>query len=188
VRPPPAPFATTGLPSAVAPGQSFTVAVAFSPTAPGAYGGSFGFITQAGESAIALSGSATSPIALLASSGTHGASATRVVLDHLKLRFVASKSSRHKRKAKLSFRLSSAAKVRIIIYRRVVSHHCPRKAHSCIRYLPTSTKLTLNGHAGSNQFTLDLTRLSRGDYRLSATPIAPSSTAAITRSISFTVR
>jgi HYDIN/CFA65/VesB family protein len=187
VRPPPAPFAISGIPSSIEPGQSFTVQVAFSPTAPGAYSGSLGVITQAGETTVALSGSGTSPVALLASSGTQGASTSRVVLDHLKLRFLASKSARHKRKARVSFTLSSAAKVKMVVYRRVLSRHCPRKAHRCVRYLPTSTKLTLTGHAGANQLTLDLTRLSRGDYRLSATPIAPSSAAALTRSVSFTV-
>ncbi|HEV3283415.1 MAG TPA: hypothetical protein VG010_04365, partial [Solirubrobacteraceae bacterium] len=121
-------------------------------------------------------------------SGILGSTEPLPILDHLKLHLLASKSSVHKRKAKVTFTLSSAARVQIVIYRRVISHRCPRRAHSCVRYLLTSTKLTVNGHAGSNQFTIDLTRLSRGDYRLSATPVVPRGVAAaLTRVVSFTV-
>lgn len=202
VRLPSAPFSVTGLPNVgatLAPCQVVTARVTFNPTAPGGSVGSLGFTTGLGESNVIVSGSAPAPtppaaagtpIAILASSGgagTLGASESRPVIDHLKLAFLASKSSRHKRKAKLSFTLSSAAKVQIVIYRRVVSHHCARHARTCFRYVATSIKLTLTGHAGANQFTIDLTRLGRGTYRLNATPIARAAAATPTRSVSFTV-
>jgi hypothetical protein len=135
-----------------------------------------------------LGGAATGGASGTGGAGTLGASETHPVVDHLKLTLLASKSSRHKHKAKLSFTLSSPANVRVVVYSRVTSHHCPHRAHSCVRYVSTSIKLTLTGHAGANQFTIDLTRLSRGDYRLSATPVVPRGVAAaLTRVVSFTV-
>jgi iron transport multicopper oxidase len=202
VRPPPAPFEAAVPPvgTVINIGQSVSERVAFTPTAPGAYNGSLGIITQAGEASVALSGSAPAPppppptpsnAALLTpsgSSGVLGGGEPLVVLEHLKLRLLASKSSRHKRKAAVTFTLSSAGKVWIVVYRRVRSHHCSGGAHSCVRYLPTKIRLAVTGHAGANRFTFDMTRLTAGDYRLSATPITRSGTPAITRSISFTVR
>ena len=84
--------------------------------------------------------------------------------------------------------LSSSGSVRLAVYRRVLSRHCPRGAHSCVRYLPTTIRLTVTGHAGAGQFTLDLSALRPGDYRLSATPLAQSGAATATRSASFTIR
>ncbi|HEV7584335.1 MAG TPA: choice-of-anchor D domain-containing protein, partial [Solirubrobacteraceae bacterium] len=52
IRPPPGPFTLAGAPTtgtALEPGQSITVQVAFRPTSPGGYTGSFGLTTQAGE-------------------------------------------------------------------------------------------------------------------------------------------
>jgi outer membrane protein assembly factor BamB len=200
VRPPSAPFEATGLPAVgtvIAPGQVISVRVAFSPGAPGGFSGSLGFTTEAGESTVALSGSAPAPapppgstgVALLTTSGAPGTGIEPlIVLEHLKLRFLASKSSRHRRKATVTYTLSTAGKVQIFVYRRAVSHHCPRGAHSCVRYLHTPIKLTVTGHAGVNHITLDLTQLRPGAYRLSATPLARPGVATIRRSVSFTVR
>jgi hypothetical protein len=200
VRPPSAPFEATGLPAVgtvIAPGQVISVRVAFSPGAPGGFSGSLGFTTEAGESTVTLSGSAPSPppppgptnVALLASSGAPGPGIEPpIVLEHLQLHFLASKSSGHKRKAKVTWTLSTAGKVQIFVYRRAVSHHCPRGAHSCIRYLHTPIKLTVTGHAGVNHITLDLTQLRPGAYRLSATPLGRPGVATVKRSVSFTVR
>jgi iron transport multicopper oxidase len=196
IRPPTGPFSLISAPAsgmAVEPGQSITVQVAFSPSAAGSYTGSFALTTQAGEATVSLSGSAPAPprasaastsllLAPGAGGGVLGASASRIVLDHLKLRILASKSSTHRRKAVVTYTLSAAAKVRIVVYRRVPSHPCGGLARSCLRYVATSIRLTLTGRAGANRFTIDLTRLGRGDYRLSATPIV-----GITRSLSFTV-
>jgi outer membrane protein assembly factor BamB len=201
-RSPAPPFEAAGLPGAgtpIAPGQSLHVQVAFSPPAPGGFNGSLGFATQAGETSVNLSGSGFIPppgptattAALLGPVGTSGilgSTEPLPILDHLKLHLLASKSSVHKRKAKVTFTLSSAARVQIVVYRRTTSHHCPRKAHSCVRYLTTSVKATVTGRAGNDQLTLDLTRLSHGEHRLSATPIGRPGAATVTRSVSFTVR
>jgi hypothetical protein len=65
VRPPPAPFAASGLPAVgttIDPGQVITVRVTFSPTVSGSFSGSLGFTTAAGEATITLSGSAPTPL------------------------------------------------------------------------------------------------------------------------------
>src|SRR6202023_543164 len=129
--------------------------------------------TEAGETSIGLSGTAPSPptppvgapegsapaTAVLTSAGVLGALGSYeslVVLEHLNLRFPASKSSGHKRRALVSYTLSSGASVHIVVSRRVVSHHCARGIRSCVRYLPTTIKPTVTGQAGADQLTLDL--------------------------------
>ncbi|HEV7586078.1 MAG TPA: hypothetical protein VGO14_09890, partial [Solirubrobacteraceae bacterium] len=194
------PFTLAGAPTtgtALEPGQSITVQVAFRPTSPGGYTGSFGLTTQAGEASVSLSGTAPSPplastsISILTAPGAgaplSGPTASRILLEHLKLRFLAGKSSRHKRKGTVTYTLSSAAKVRLIIYRRTVSHHCASGAHTCARYLPTAIRLTVSGRAGPDRVTLDLTTLARGDYRLSATPLVGAGVQTTTRHFAFVV-
>jgi hypothetical protein len=198
VRAPSAPFEAAGLPAVgavIEPGQVITVQVKFSPAAPGGFNESLGITTQAGETKVTLSGSApvVSPfvpanVVLLTPPSAPGTSVEPpIVLGHLKLHLLASKSSHHKRRGVVTYTLSSPGKIHIVVYSRAVSHHCRSGAHSCVRYLPTTIKLTVTGHAGANRFTLDLTRLRAGDYRLTATPIARSG-ARVARSVAFRIR
>jgi hypothetical protein len=199
-RAPPAPFEAAGLPvggTAIKPGQSLTVAVAFSPTVPGSFSGSLGFTTQAGEISVALSGStpALAPTVTAAALLTSQASPTvtlttepPLVVSNLKLHLLASKSSRHKRKAKVSYTLSAPGGVQFVVYRRTVSHRCKRGVRSCSRYVRTKLSFKVTGSAGRNVVTLDLGQLAPGDYRLAATPIEPSGATATARYLSFTVR
>jgi outer membrane protein assembly factor BamB len=207
VHGPPAPFEASGLPKVgtiIEPGQVVSVGVSMSPAAPGSFTGSVGLTTEAGETNIGLSGSAPGPASPPPSSsegsattavltspgllGTLGSIESPLVLDRLRVRFPASKSSRQRHRAAISYTLSSPGNVRIVVYRRVLSRHCPRAAHSCFRNLPTTIRLTVTGHAGASQFTLDLSALRPGDYRLSATPLAQSGAATATRSAPFTIR
>jgi hypothetical protein len=198
VRAPSAPFAATGLPgtaTTIKPCEVFTAQVTFSPTAPGGYNGSFGLTTELGETSVSLSGSAPTPPpppapapSPQAKTATNPPPEPLIALSNLKLRYPASKSSRSKHKALISFTLNLDGKVKIVVYKRVVSHHCAKKARSCVRYVPTSIKLTFNGKAGSDRLTIDLTKLHSGAFRLSATPIAKSGAATATRSVSFSIR
>lgn len=64
VRAPTAPFTATGLPAVgevIQPGRVINITATFHPTGSGAFGSSFGVVTEAGETVVALSGSATTP-------------------------------------------------------------------------------------------------------------------------------
>jgi hypothetical protein len=209
VRAPSAPFEATGLPSkgsVIAPGQVITVQVKFSPAGAGKFAGSLGLTTQAGETNVALSGSTPEPpveppppppgggsqtLATLASSppagGTLPFTESLLNLANLKLHLLASKPG-HGRRAKVSYTLTAAGKVQLVLYRRVISHHCTHGAHTCARYIRTKVTDKVLGHAGSNVLTLDLGRLSAGEYRLTATPIASPPAPTVARSLAFAVR
>jgi outer membrane protein assembly factor BamB len=204
-----APFETTGLPAvgtAIEPGQEITVKVKFNPTAAGTFSGSLSLTTQAGETSVNLSGSASeptpmpSPLSPLGGSqtiagalppspisGILGTHASRPALSHLSLRFLASKSSRHAREAKITYTLTAADKVKLVVYRRITSHRCKRGTHTCFSYLTTKIGGTVTGEAGTNQLVLDIAPLPAGNYRLDATPVASSDATAGTRYLPFTV-
>jgi hypothetical protein len=213
VRPPPPPFAASGLPAVgttIDPGQVITVRIAFGPTAPGAFTSSLSIMTEGEEASISLAGSAPTPsppqeptptpsavggaqttASLLTSPGAFGSLSVATqplpTLGKLKLHLLPSKPG-HKRKATVKYTLSTAAEVHIVLYRRVISHRCERGARTCTHYVRTSIKLTVTGNAGADHLTLDLTRLFPGVYRLSATPIARAGVPTVTRSVAFTMR
>jgi hypothetical protein len=207
VRAPSAPFEATGLPAkgtVIAPGQAITVQVKFSPVAAGKFAGSLGLATQAGETTVALSGSTPEPSAapvpptggvaqtasaLLTSAGGFGtvnATTEPLALRNLKLHLLSSKPGHHRR-AKVSYTLTASGKVKLVLYRRVISHRCKGGVRTCVRYMRTKLSYTVTGHAGRNVLTLDLGRLRAGDYRLTATPIARSG-ATVARSVAFRIR
>jgi hypothetical protein len=210
VRTPDAPFEATGLPArgtTIKPGEAVTVHIKFSPTAPGSFGASLGLTTQAGETSVALSGSAPGPpvppapppaadsgtqvpTGLISSGGTIGTlglTGTLVGLGNLKLHLL-SASAAHHRRARVSYTLTAAGRVQLVLYRRVISHRCPAPAHACARYARTKLNLSVSGHAGANALRLDLGVLPPGDYRLAAAPVEASGAAATTHYVFFTLR
>ncbi len=106
-------------------------------------------------------------------------------LTKLKLRAAASRLSSRRRQVVVGYTLSAAGTVQLAIYRRVISHRCLRGARTCTHYVPTTIKLRVAGHAASNVLAINLARLSAGEYRLAATPIAPSGAHGITRYVHF---
>jgi hypothetical protein len=197
VRGPSAPFAATGLPAegtVIGPGQTITVEVAFSPSSAGSFAGSLGLTTEAGETTIALSGSATNPpppqssppgsagivttaslITAPAGPVTTPAGPVTVaealpILSRLKIRAAASRLSSHRRKLALSYTLSAADTVEVAIYRAVTSHSCRHGVRACVRWVPTKIKLKVSAHRGGNVLSVNLGTLAAGSYRLAATP------------------
>jgi hypothetical protein len=221
VRSPSAPFEATGLPpegAVIEQGQTLTVHVAFRSAAPGSFKGSLGLSTAAGETDVALSGSAEAPppaeeptphepggttkpepggtatTASLTTPATNPLGTLPpiaeplVSLTRLHLGYPASKRGRGRHEIRLTYALSAAGTVEIAIDRRVVSHSCRRGARTCIHDIPTSIKLMVAGHAATNALTVDLAGLPAGDYRLVATPVTRSGAAGITRYVHFKVR
>ena len=203
-RPPSAPFGVSGLPAAgsvIAPGQKITVRVTLTSPTTGSFSGSLGLSTEAGETSIALSGTvvppATEPTSAPSQSrGTVTTSSPLTTsldpvtepplnLTHLQVRSSASSRSRRRGEALLIYTLSATGTVDIAIYRQVISHRCKLGARTCIHYVPTRIKLRVTGRTASNVLRLNLKQLAPGDYRLTATPLAPSGTPGITRYVNF---
>jgi outer membrane protein assembly factor BamB len=208
VRGPPAPFEATGLPTVgttLEPGQVIAVHVKLSPTAPGSFTGSLALTTQAGETSVALSGVAPGPpaqqpppatggaqttAALVTSpgtAGTLGSAQSLLSIGNMKLHLLVSKLG-HGRRAKVTYTLTTAGRIELVLFRRVISHRCRGGAHTCARYVRTKSSFNVAGHAGNNVLLLNLGRLPPGDYRLSATPTAPPPARTTTRTVAFTVR
>ncbi|MGA2164954.1 MAG: hypothetical protein ABSH36_10860 [Solirubrobacteraceae bacterium] len=215
VRAPTAPFEATGLPkegAVIEQGQTITVHVAFRSATPGSFKGSLILHTAAGETGVALSGSAVAPppeeptppheqgatgtseqgkagTTSLASSDPLGPSLTLseplVSLTHPHLAYPASKRGRGHRELRLAFTLSAAGTVQIAIDRRVLSHNCQRGVRACIHDVPTSVKLKVAGHAGRNTVTVNLAGLPAGAYRVALAPRARSGAAGSARYIDF---
>jgi hypothetical protein len=204
VHTPLAPFDATGLPavgSVIEPGEVITVNINFKSSAPGLFKGSLGLVTEAGETQIALSGSATAPspstppesggtatlVTLVTPPGGPGHVATEPLpsLTKLKIRGAASRLGSHRRKVIITYTLSAASTVEVAIYRRVISHSCQRGASTCVRWVRTQIKLKVAGHAGTNVLAVNLRTLSRGDYRMDVTPITPSSASGVTQYVRF---
>ena len=82
--------------------------------------------------------------------------------------------------------MSRAGKVDLAVDRRTVSHRCPQRERSCVRWLATKVKLDVTARAGHNSATLSLAALAAGEYRLDATPLARSGALGTTRRVSFT--
>jgi hypothetical protein len=130
------------------------------------------------------------PTGLISSGGTIGTlglTGTLVGLGNLKLHLL-SASAAHHRRARVSYTLTAAGRVQLVLYRRVISHRCPAPAHACARYARTKLNLSVSGHAGANALRLDLGVLPPGDYRLAAAPVEASGAAATTHYVFFTLR
>jgi outer membrane protein assembly factor BamB len=210
VHSPSAPFAATALPekgAVIKPGQVITVRVAFETAAPGNFTGSLGLTTEAGETNVALSGSAHAPLpseppatspesggiattaSLLTPPGGPGpltaTTAPLVSLAHLQIRAAASRLGSHRRRVVVTYTLSAAGTVEVAIYRRVISRRCQRGASTCVRWVPTKIRLKVAGHAGINVLAVSLGTLSAGDYRMDAMPITSSGASGITQYLHF---
>jgi iron transport multicopper oxidase len=101
------------------------------------------------------------------------------------LRGKVSSGGRHAHKVLLAYTLSTAAEVKLTIYRRVLAHGCRRATGACVRWESTKLKRTVTGRAGSNKLTIDLGALPLGEYRLDAQPFPPSGVAGATQYLRF---
>lgn len=107
-------------------------------------------------------------------------------LTKLELRASAARAGSHAHRFLVSYTLSTAAKVKLALYRKALSHRCPTAAKTCPRWSATRVKLELGGRQGTNRVTLSLASLPAGSYRLDATPVTASGKPAATRYLHFT--
>ncbi len=198
--------ATTSLPegTTIAPGESLTETVEFTPTSTGPASAvwfingedSTGLheVKFSGEGVVAQAPStepgATATAASLVTplGGISAFSATMeppVSLTRLQIRAKASRSSPHTHKLLLTYTLSAPATVELGVYHRTVTHRCQRGIRTCVRWTLTRVKLEVTGRPGANSLKLNLAGLSPGDYRLDATPIARSGAFGVTRYLGF---
>ncbi|MGO9759717.1 MAG: choice-of-anchor D domain-containing protein, partial [Solirubrobacteraceae bacterium] len=209
-QPPSAPFGATGLPATstkLTPGETITIDVTFASSTPGEFEGSLSISTEAGKTTVALSASATAapatksatpaeslvPSSLVTPMGgiSPFTEAREPLLSLTKLQILtrASRAKVHAHALVVTYTLSAAGTVKLVIDRVTVSHRCLRGARTCDRWIRTKVELEAAAHAGSNSDTLSLAGLAPGTYRLGATPIARSGAAAATWYIRFdTVR
>jgi len=110
-----------------------------------------------------------------------------VNLTALRVRSPAASRGHLRHEALVTYTLSTGATVGVVIYRRVITHHCRRGTRTCVSYLPTAIKLRTTGHTATNTLTFDLAQMPAGDYRLTATPVAQSGVHGITRYANFKV-
>jgi outer membrane protein assembly factor BamB len=206
--PPTAPFQASGLPpmkTKLKPGEAIRVAITFKPSARGPVSGQFSVGTEAGETKIALLGvgeeSAQEKAEREAREKPPGTATTvsfvtppalglvntepLVSLTKLMVRSRASRLGTHGRKLVISYTLSTAGRVQVVIYRRVTSHSCHRGVRTCSRWVATKLKLKVAGHAGSNLLAVNLGTLAAGSYRLAATPVNRSGAPGVTRTVEF---
>jgi hypothetical protein len=205
VQAPAAPFASTGIPAIatkLAPGETITVEVAFESAAPGEFEGSLSLSTQAGETKLSLSASATAAASprsttpvevpppslvfpMIGISPFVEAREPQPTLTDLQLRMTASRARLHRSALSVTYTLSTAATVRLAVYRRITAHRCAHSVTTCEHWVLTGAKLKASGHAGANSVVLSLAELAAGAYRLDATPIGRSGTPGTTRYLHF---
>jgi hypothetical protein len=187
------------------PGEAIRVAITFKPSARGPVSGQFSVVTEAGETKIALLGvgdesaqeraerearekpagtPTTVSFVALPAVGFVGTEPL-LSLTKLRIRARASKLGTHPRKLVVSYTLSAAGSVQVVIYRRVRSHSCRRGVRSCARWVASKLKLKVAGHAGNNLLAVKLGTLPAGSYRLAATPRNRSGISGITRTVQF---
>jgi outer membrane protein assembly factor BamB len=142
---------------------------------------------EARERSEAAGRGTTVPVSLVTSpAGTAPLSAEPLPrLTKLKIRASASKLASHRRKLAIGYTLSVPATVTVVIYHRVISHHCPGAAAACGRWVATKLKVNVSAHVGSNTLSMDLGTLSAGTYRLGATPLTRSGARGLTRYLEF---
>jgi hypothetical protein len=209
VQPPAAPFAATGLPAVATklePGGTIAAKVTFTPTAAGSFSESLGIRTQAGETLIGVSATATAAPAPAAGptgptgptgpaislvtpmGGTSAFVETREPLPSLtglQARGKASGSSHRAYGIAIGYRLSAAGTVELAVSRREISHHCELGGTTCTHWIPTGVRSKVDGHMGTNSITLGLGSLPSGVYRLDATPISRLGAIGVTRYLRF---
>jgi hypothetical protein len=209
---PAGPFEVSGLPAPgtrLKPGEAITLNVTFKPTAPGVANGEFSIVTQAGSTRIALTGigeesaqersarEAREPGVSLAGGVPLAGGLVAVPaalssepllsLTKLQVRARASRLSSRRGKLVISFALSGPGSVRVVIYRRVISHRCRPGVRRCDRWVATAIKLKASGRAGPNALAINLGSIRAADYRLLATPVNRSGARGITRHVDFKV-
>jgi hypothetical protein len=201
-HPPTAPFAATDLPAAgakIKPGEAITVDVTFTPSASGEAKASLSLTTQAGETTVALTGvgqepmtaGQTLPSTVTPLSGTSPfaeAKEPAPILTDLQVRAKSARSNPHVPKLLVSYDLSAANAVELAVERMTVSHRCSQGARTCEHWSMTRIRSKVTGRAGANSLTLNLATLSSGEYRLAATPIAPSGVLGTTHYLHFLTR
>jgi hypothetical protein len=130
----------------------------------------------------------STPLSLVAPIGAVSpAKATGSPMSLATLRGKVSSSGRHAHKVLLTYTLSSAAEVKLTIYRRVVAHGCRHGTGACVRWEPTRLKRTVAGRAGSNRLAIDLGALPVDEYRVNALPLPPSGIAGATQYLRFKI-
>ncbi len=205
VTPPDAPFEVLGLPAKgtrLAPGQVIKARVIFRPSVLGRASGTLDVLTLAGEIKTALTGVGEESAKERAdrearervehAAGTFfgpgpGAetSAAEPVLTNLKIRSRGSHLGARPRTLVITYRLSSAAPVRLIVYRRSVTPHCRHHVRTCVHWKATSIRETIAGRTGANARAIDLRMLPAGSYRLAATPVTGTAMTPATRYLYF---
>ncbi len=142
---------------------------------------------EARERSEAAARAAVAPASLLTPPAGTGPLSIEPVstLTKLKLRASASRLASHRRKLVVTYTLSAPATVVVVIYRRVVSHSCPKGLATCARWVATKLKLKVVAHVGGNTLTVNLGTLSAGAYRMAATPVTRSGARGVTRNLEF---
>lgn len=207
VQAPSPPFSVSGLPAQgtlLRRGEEVRVQVAFQSATAGTFHGSFGLTTEAGSTQVALTANASAPAAPVVPDSLFLATPASAAvaqgsgppasvpesppaLTRLQLRASAATHGGHARKLTVTYTLSAPGKIHLAIDRRTISHRCPRRQRSCVRWLASKVKLDASGHAGRNSVALSLAKLAAGAYRLDATPRARSGAAGPTKRLAFRI-
>jgi iron transport multicopper oxidase len=200
--------ASTSLPegTTLAPGESLTETVEFTPTAPGPASAVWPIngkdttglheVKFSGEGAVSQA-----PASGAGATATTGGLVTALGgispfttskepppgLTELRIRPRASSSGSRSRELPLTYALSAAGTVKLAVYRRNISHRCRPGVRTCDRWT-LEIERSARAHAGANGLTFSLAGLSRGDYRLAVTPIARSGTTGATSYLRFDIR
>ena len=185
----------------IAPGESVTETVKFTPTGTGPATDSWPIngehnstgvreVRFSGEGVVAgaPSGTTTGTGLVTPLGGISPFTATREpppTLTKLRIRAEISRNAAHTHRLLVAYTLSKAGTVELVVYHRTVSHHCRRGARTCDRWIPTKITLKAPARAGADDVTLSLAGLSPGDYRLGATPIARSGATGATQYLRF---
>jgi outer membrane protein assembly factor BamB len=142
---------------------------------------------EAAEHAVSAgTGGTLTTAAVSAPGGSSPATRPAPSLTKLKIHAGASRFAAHGRRLLVSYALSAAATVEVVIFRRVTSHRCRSGASTCIHWVRTKLTLKVRGHAGGNVLTIRIGALPVGSYRLAATPVARSGARGSTQYVRFT--
>jgi outer membrane protein assembly factor BamB len=106
-------------------------------------------------------------------------------LTNLRIRASASRLGSHKRRLVVTYTLSAASTVSVVIEHRVRSHSCQAGTSSCLRWVRTKINLKVSGQAGANVLSVNLGTLAAGDYRLAGTPVTAAGQLGVTGYVRF---
>lgn len=196
--------ATTSLPegeSTIAPGESVTETVRFTPTSTGPASDSWpinGSHNSTGLREVRFTGAGVTPTVPTSATSALVTPLTGIKsfaaakepapgLTKLQARLKSSSNTHHARRLLVSYRLSAAGEVELAVTRLTVSHRCQRGVRTCDHWILTKVKAKVKGHAGSNSLTLSLAGLARGRYRLAATALARTGTVGTTHYLHFAI-